>query len=107
VRALPTEVGAAVFLLADQPKIPPDLVRRLVEMHAVTLSPLVATQVQGQRANPVLFDRRTFADLLALKGDAGGRALFARYRAAWVPWHDSQISMDVDTQEDYQRLLEA
>lgn len=107
VRALPAQTGAAIFLLADQPRIPPSLLRRLVETHATTLSPLVATQVQGQRANPVLFDRRTFPDLLALSGDSGGRALFSRYRAAWVPWHDPRVALDVDTLDDYQRLCEA
>jgi molybdenum cofactor cytidylyltransferase len=104
--ALPPETGAVVFLLADQPHIPPSLVRSLIERHATTLSPLVAPQVDGRRANPVLFDCRTFPDLLALRGDMGGRALFSSHRVAWVPWHDAALTLDVDTQEDYRRLLE-
>lgn len=106
VRALPPETGAAVFLLADQPQTPAQLISALVEAHAATLSPLVAPLVQGQRANPVLFDRASFPDLLALSGDQGGRALFARYHIYWVPWHDPAVLQDIDTPEDYQRLLE-
>lgn len=106
VSALPAETGAAVFLLADQPRTPVQLIVSLMEAHAATLSPLVAPLVQGRRANPVLLDRVTFPDLLALSGDQGGRALFARYPAHWVPWHDSTILQDIDTPEDYQRLLE-
>jgi molybdenum cofactor cytidylyltransferase len=106
VRALPPETGAAVFLLADQPQTPAQLIAGLVEAHAATLSPLVAPLVQGQRANPVLFDRTTFPDLLALSGDQGGRALFARYPIHWVPWHDPTVLQDIDTPEDYQRLLD-
>jgi molybdenum cofactor cytidylyltransferase len=106
VSALPAETGAAVFLLADQPRTPVQLIVSLMEAHAATLSPLVAPLVQGQRANPVLLDRITFPDLLALSGDQGGRALFARYPAYWVPWHDPTILQDIDTPEDYQRLLE-
>lgn len=106
LRALPPYIGGAVFLLADQPQISPGLVRSLVESHASTLSALVAPQIDGQRANPVLFDRRTFPELMELSGDAGGRALFARYRPTWVPWHDRSLLLDVDTPEDYQRLLE-
>ncbi|MBN1147518.1 MAG: putative selenium-dependent hydroxylase accessory protein YqeC [Anaerolineales bacterium] len=104
--ALPPETGAAVFLLADQPHIPAGLVRSLVECHATTLSPIVAPLIDGQRANPVLFDRQVFPDLMALRGDEGGRRLFSRQRVAWVPWHDSTLTLDVDTQEDYRRLLE-
>jgi molybdenum cofactor cytidylyltransferase len=106
LQALPPHTGGAIFLLADQPQIPPDLVRSLVESHASNLSALVAPLIDGQRANPVLFDRRTFPELSELSGDAGGRALFARYRPTWVPWHDSSLLLDVDTPEDYQRLLE-
>jgi molybdenum cofactor cytidylyltransferase len=104
--ALPTETGAALFMLADQPQVPPGLVRGLVELHAQSLSPLVAPLVDGRRGNPVLFDRATFADLRSLSGDVGGRALFSRYPVAWLPWHDSTLALDVDTAEDYARLLE-
>jgi molybdenum cofactor cytidylyltransferase len=106
LQALPTETGAAVFLLADQPHTPPQLIASLVEAHAATLSPLVAPLVQGQRANPVLFDRLTFPELLLLSGDQGGRALFSRYWPHWVPWHDAAVLQDVDTPEDYRRLLD-
>jgi molybdenum cofactor cytidylyltransferase len=104
--ALPAETGAAMFLLADQPGTPAALIASLVEAHAATLSPLVAPLVQGQRANPVLMDRVTFPDLLSLSGDQGGRALFSRYPVQWVPWHDAVALQDIDTPEDYQRLLE-
>ncbi len=103
---LPENLGACVFLLADQPRVTANLVRALVELHAATLSPLVAPQVAGQRANPVLFDRVTFNDLLRLIGDQGGRALFSRFPAAWVPWHDVGLTLDIDTPDDFQRLLD-
>jgi len=106
LRALPAQTGGVVFMLADQPQIPPGLIRSLVESHASDLSALVAPLIDGERGNPVLFDRRTFPDLLELSGDTGGRTLFSRYRPTWVPWHDSNLLLDVDTPEDYQRLLD-
>lgn len=105
VSALPDYIGGAVFLLADQPRITPSLVRALVEMHATSLLPLTAPQVAGQRATPVLFDRGVFEELKRLTGDQGGRALFSRYPAAWVPWHDIGLTMDIDTPENFQQLL--
>jgi molybdenum cofactor cytidylyltransferase len=106
LRHLPAETGGAVFLLADQPQIPDGLVRLLVETHASGLQPVVAPIVDGKRSNPVLFDRVTFPDLMALQGDVGGRALFSKYPIAWVPWHDSRILLDVDTPQDYRTFLE-
>jgi molybdenum cofactor cytidylyltransferase len=105
LRLLPPQTGGAVFFLADQPQIPISLVRSLVETHATSLQPVVAPMVDGRRANPVLFDRITFPDLMALQGDVGGRALFAKYPVEWVPWHDSAVLLDVDTPEDYKKLL--
>jgi molybdenum cofactor cytidylyltransferase len=106
INALPPESAAAVFLLADQPMIPLRLVRSLMEMHARTLAPITAPLVDGQRANPVLFDGQTFPSLLALRGDVGGRAIFSRYRVQWLPWHDDGPLFDVDAPADYDRLLE-
>jgi len=104
---LPPETGAVVFLLADQPMVPVSLLRALIEMHAASLNPIVAPLVDGQRANPVLFDRITFHDMASLSGDIGGRPLFAKYAVSWVPWHDPRLLLDVDTPEDYQALLQS
>jgi molybdenum cofactor cytidylyltransferase len=52
-----------------------------------------------------MFDRVTFDDLLSLTGDTGGRSLFSRYPVMWLPWHDPSLLLDVDTPEDYQKLL--
>jgi len=105
LQALPPETTAAIFLLADQPHIPAALVRALLEQHVQTRAPIVAPLIGEQRGNPVLFDRSTFPDLMSLHGDAGGRLIFSRYPAAYVPWHDPNLLLDVDTLEDYERLL--
>jgi molybdenum cofactor cytidylyltransferase len=104
LRALPDTIGSAIFLLADQPQIPIELVTALKDQHAQTLTPIVAPLIDDRRGNPVLFDRVTFADLLSLTGDVGGRAAFAKHPIAYVPWHDANLLLDVDTPEDYQRL---
>ena len=105
LQALPPETTAAIFLLADQPRIPVELVRALMARHAQTQPPIVAPMIEGRRGNPVLFDYSVFPDLMSLQGDAGGRLIFSRYPAAHVPWHDPNLLLDVDTLEDYERLL--
>ena len=96
--------GAVIFLLADQPQVTPSVLRALVKRHSLDLSLIVAPQVQGQRANPVLFDRVTFPDLLALTGDVGGRGIFSKHPVTTLPWHDESLLLDVDTPEDYEKL---
>lgn len=106
LQALPPETGAAIFLLADQPHSPIELVRSLIERHAQSLAPIVAPLIDDRRGNPVLFDRSTFDDLRSLRGDVGGRAVFARYPVTYLPWPDASLLLDVDTPEDYQRLMD-
>ncbi|GJQ51428.1 MAG: hypothetical protein HKUEN02_02750 [Anaerolineaceae bacterium] len=97
--------GACIFLLVDQPQITTSILQALAEKHAEGLYSAVAPLAMGRRANPVLFDRRTFADLLTLEGDTGGRAIFHKFRVEFLPWHDERLLLDVDTPEHYQRLL--
>ncbi len=101
-------VGGGIFLLADQPQVTVEVIQALVERHAQSLPPVLAPLVlEEKRANPVLFDRACFPDLLGLVGDAGGRALFSKYPVTYLPWHDQSLLLDVDTPEDYQRLQES
>jgi molybdenum cofactor cytidylyltransferase len=107
ITALPSTSGGAVFLLGDQPQVTEEVLAALIEEHQRSLASIVAPQVKGQRANPVLFDRVTFPDLLQLEGDTGGRSLFSRYPVKLLDWADERLTMDVDTMDDYQSLLEA
>ena len=100
------EVYGALFFLVDQPQISVELVSTLVGAYSESLSPIVAPMVDDRRGNPVLFDRSTFTALSRLEGDSGGRQVFSKFRIRYVPWLDAKAGMDVDTMEDYQRLIE-
>lgn len=103
--ALPEKIGSAVFLLADQPQIPAEVIRALVESHAGERQSILAPLVlEERRANPVLFDRITFPDLMQLTGDIGGRGIFDKHRVDYLPWHDDILLFDVDNPEDFERL---
>lgn len=105
IKNLPVKIGANIFLLADQPQIPVEVIRALKERYSQTLSPIIAPLVlEERRANPVLFDKVTFPDLLQLTGDVGGRAIFDKHKVDYLPWHDDILIFDVDTPKDYERL---
>lgn len=98
-------IGGAVFLLADQPQVNSNIIHGLREKHSEGLYPIVAPMVIDRRGNPVLFDRVTFPDLMKIEGDSGGRAIFHQHRVEYIPWHDDSLLLDVDTPEQYQRLI--
>jgi CTP:molybdopterin cytidylyltransferase MocA len=60
-----------------------------------------------KRGNPVLFSRKTFSKLLTLIGDQGGKGIFQEFDVTLVPWSKPEEFMDIDTQEDYQKLVKA
>ena len=105
--ALSEDVQAAVFLLGDQPLVTTAIIDQIIDAYTRTKAPLVIPIHAGRRGNPVLIDRGLFPELMALEGDTGARVLFERYADSIceVPVSDIGICRDIDTWEDYQRLL--
>ncbi|HSN77329.1 MAG TPA: selenium cofactor biosynthesis protein YqeC [Anaerolineae bacterium] len=105
--ALAPDTSAVVFVLADQPSVLPATIDQLVTRHRQTLAPVVAPIYQGgQRGNPVLFDRRTFPELLALHGDTGGRPLLQRYgQQVEQVVVDAPLPQGIETMAEYWRIF--
>jgi molybdenum cofactor cytidylyltransferase len=101
--ALPANVSGSLFTLVDQPGVTPDLIKALIERHQATLAPAVWPEYQGQRGNPVLFDRDVFPHLARLKGDTGGRPVLQAQapHAERVTVSDPGVLFDIDTPDDY------
>lgn len=97
--AIRGKAEAVMFLLGDMPLVEPELVRSIVRTHASSLAPIVVPHAEGQRGNPVLFDRSTFDALEQIEGDRGGRAIFDRFETQIVE-ADSRALFDLDTQQD-------
>jgi molybdenum cofactor cytidylyltransferase len=99
------EIGAALFLLADQPGVTPELLSALVQRHRETLAPVVAPRHNGRRGNPVLFDRATFGEFASLSGDVGARPIIQAHAGeiVWVDWPTPDVLQDIDTPADLSR----
>jgi molybdenum cofactor cytidylyltransferase len=100
----PKDPGSAIFLLADQPQVNPAVLVSLVEEHGRSFSPVIAPLVDGQRGNPILFDKITFPELRNLEGDIGGRGIFSKFSPVYMKWIDHSLLHDVDFPTDYERL---
>jgi molybdenum cofactor cytidylyltransferase len=98
------ESEAIIFLLTDQPNVTPQVINALIQKWRETLAPIVCARVDGKRANPVLFDRNVWNDLMRIDGDVGGRAVFDRYELEYVDWDDSILG-EADTMDDYRKLI--
>ncbi len=107
LRALDPGTQAALLVLGDQPALTADLLRLLVDRYLATGAPIVAPFYEGQRGNPVLFDRALFSELSTVEGDSGGRILIDRYqgRVERVDVEDAAVIMDIDSPQDYEGIL--
>jgi CTP:molybdopterin cytidylyltransferase MocA len=108
LRALGPEARAAVVLLADQPLVGADAVKRLVEAFEGGAKVAVAAY-GGEPRNPVLFSREVWPLLEAeLSGDEGARPFLRRHQdlVTRVPCDEVGDPVDVDTAEDLRRLGE-
>jgi molybdenum cofactor cytidylyltransferase len=107
--ALHPEIDAALLVLADQPQLGPELLRALVDHYRATGARIVAPYYEGQRGNPVLFDRALFAELGRVEGDRGGRMLIAHHEAhlVRVDVDDPAVVADIDTPDDYEASITA
>jgi len=107
VSHLPASCDGVLLMLADQPAITAEDLRRLVSVWRVQPQYIVAAQYEGTVGVPAVFPRSAFSSLLKLRGDEGARGLLRHQadRVVRVPLPNAAI--DIDTPEDLLRLSEA
>ena len=105
VAALKPWTTAALIALGDQPRMPAAVVPALLDAFRRSGKAIIAPLYQGMQGTPVLFSSEVFAELRALKGDAGARAVVKEdpERVETVAF-DLAMPPDVDTPEDYAKL---
>jgi molybdenum cofactor cytidylyltransferase len=103
VASVDSRSSAAVFVPADMPRLSPAIILAIVSHFQATGKHIVIPTCGGRRSNPVLIARTLFPELIALRGDVGGRAIFAAHGAdiAEIEVSDAGILSDLDTPSDY------
>ncbi len=80
IAALPQDAPAVVVCLGDMPLITAAVIDQIIAAYDPDEGRLIVVPThRGKRGNPVLWDRRFFPDILALRGDTGARALLLRH----------------------------
>ena len=109
VASLGPDVDGALVIPADMPLLS-------VEFVACLLTAFVAAGAQrpahpllpdGTRSGPVVWPRPMFQALMALEGDRGGKGLLDGIATVAVASPGEGVLADMDTQADYQRLVES
>lgn len=105
IAALGPATRAVLVALADEPLVGRDPLLRVVERYEAGGAAIVVPTYRGIRGHPVLFDRTVFAELRALSGDHGARAVTDRDPDRLVLLElDLAKPIDVDVPQDLARL---
>lgn len=101
LRAVDDEVDAVIFALGDMPFVSSETIERLIDTYEASAGTALAPAYEGERGNPVLFDRTHFDELRSLSGDRGGRrVLLDAEEGVLVETGDPGVRRDVDEPTD-------
>lgn len=104
--ALPPDAEAAVVAPVDVPRVPAELVERIIAAFRRSGAPVVVPAREGKHGHPVLFARRVFPELLADGLAEGARTVVHAHRGALEEVPVDALAADVDTPDDLRRLRE-
>jgi len=102
------DCDAALILPVDHPLVTVHLLRQMVGRFRQTRALAVIPTHKGRGGHPALFSRALFSELLENPLEDGARTVLNRHRAeiCYMPTADPAVIMDVDTPDDYRRLLQ-
>ena len=104
--ALGPDVTAALICLGDMPLVSPAEMDQVIAAWCPEEERLIVVPThRGKRGNPVLWDRRFFAEMAALRGDTGARGLFRVHAdvVGEVELAGEAVLVDFDTAESLER----
>jgi molybdenum cofactor cytidylyltransferase len=95
---------ATFLLLADQPLVDPDVLRRLIKARRSSGKPVCASAYAGTIGPPVLVSAELFPRLLALPDDRGAKVLWTGQPDIVATIACDAAAIDLDTPDDWARL---
>lgn len=94
-----------LFLLSDQPFVTTELIEELIQKHANKNQRITASRYMENVGVPAIFGKTFFPQLLELTGDVGAKKIIAQNGKHVESIHFKRGFFDVDTKEDYIKLL--
>lgn len=108
IKAAKKGFGGLMFIQGDQPLISSYLMNRLIFRFLKEKSPLAFPIFGLNPCQPVIFQPLLIKELLDAEENGGGKSLKLKYWsvASKLELNSLESQIDVDTKEDYKRLLE-
>lgn len=108
MKHLALETDGLLIVLGDQPTIQVDVVRSLMDVFSEGIHKLIVPSYQMRRGHPWLVSRSLFAELLSMPPVSSLRDFLTQNAGVihYVVVDAPGILKDMDTPEDYRRLLE-
>ncbi|HET7757111.1 MAG TPA: nucleotidyltransferase family protein [Steroidobacteraceae bacterium] len=100
VARLPAACTGALLMLADQATVSAEDLKRLAGSWRRQRQCIVAARYAGTTGAPAIFPRSYFAELAALRGDAGAQTLIRRSADRVVRVSIPSAAFNLDTPED-------
>ncbi|MGO8766557.1 MAG: NTP transferase domain-containing protein [Limisphaerales bacterium] len=100
------EICAWAIVLGDQPHLRPETLRRLLEFHAAHQDAVCQPEFHGKAKHPVILPRTAFFELK--NSPSASLKDFLKQisrRSVQCPMNDAGLALDMDTPEDYKRML--
>lgn len=96
---------SCIFAVCDQPYVTSKIFEDLIAEYQKTNKGIIASSYAETLGTPVLFDKKYFNELIALKGQEGAKKIINRFLddAVSIPFEKGK--MDIDTPEDYDKLI--
>lgn len=99
------KVKGSILAVSDQPFVSAKTFISLIQIFEKSTKGIVASEYSDSLGTPALFGSSYFPSLLELTGAEGAKKLFKRYADDVSAYAFPQGSIDIDTQEDYNRLI--
>jgi molybdenum cofactor cytidylyltransferase len=99
--------SAALITLIDVPLVTEATVRTLIAAQRERGAPVVRPVSNGRHGHPVIFSRALFAELRRADPAQGAKPVVRAHSAEMieVPIDDEGAFTDIDTREDYERII--
>ncbi len=107
--ALPEDADGVLVALGDMPLVGVDTLETLRRsFEAAGGDRIVFPEFDGRQGNPVLIPRKYFAELAAISGDRGGKALLKKHadESLAVAVRSAAVTIDIDSEEAYRALAQ-
>ncbi|NKI32310.1 nucleotidyltransferase family protein [Croceivirga thetidis] len=92
---------AILICLVDQPLIDAELFKKIIDLHNLNPSKIIATTYVGGKGVPALFPKKYFNALKQFSADYGARHFLKSNKNEVIPFDSDGKAVDLDTPANY------